>query len=149
MTRNQWIGLAIAGLVLSFLIGFIPSWSRSRALERELRETRFELEMARLQGRLGAALAEASRSNYERARQLMTGVFSGLQENVGRVRDTAQQRELQLVLQQRDEIITLLSRAEPESTQRLMLLYTRFFAAVDPLGREAPTALTPSPAEGR
>ncbi len=155
MTRNQTIGLVIGGFVLAFLIGFIPAWMRSRSLESDLREvrveqeqTRFELEMARLQGRLGAALAESNRSNYERARQLMTGFFSELQQNIGRVQDAAVRQELQTILNQRDEIITMLSRAEPESTQRLMLLYTRYFAAMDPVGREAPTALTPSPPEG-
>ncbi len=145
MTRNQTIGLVIAGFVVAFLIGFLPSWSRMRSQERELQEVRHELEIARLQGRLGAALAEAQRSNYERARQLMSDFFSGVQQNLGRVQDPAQRQALQEILRQRDEIITMLSRAEPESTQRLMLLYTRYFAAMDPVGREAAPALTPSP----
>ena len=144
MTRNKWIGLAVTGVLIAFLIGFVPSWMRARSLDRELTETRHELAIARLQGRLGASLAEAQRSNYERARQLMTGFFTGLQQNLPRVEDPAQRRELQAILQQRDEIITLLSRAEPESTQRLMLLDTRYFAAMDPAGQETPTALTPS-----
>jgi hypothetical protein len=144
MTRPKLIGLIVAGIAVAFFLGFLPQWSRARGLERELGDTRFELEIARLQGRLGAALAESQRSNYERARQLMTGFFSGVQQNLGRVEDPAQQQELRAILGQRDEIITLLSRAEPESTQRLMLLYTRYFAAMDPAGQATPTALTPS-----
>ncbi|CAN5644147.1 hypothetical protein BH23GEM3_BH23GEM3_25840 [soil metagenome] len=143
MTRNKWIGLAVAGLIVAFLIGFVPTYSRARTLDRELTETRHDLEIARLQGRLGAALAESHRSNYERARQLMAGFFTELQQSLGQVRDPTQQQELRAILQQRDEIITLLSRAEPESTQRLMLLYTRYFAAMDPAGQGAP-AVTPS-----
>ncbi len=148
MTRNQTIGLVIAGFVLAFLIGFIPSWTRVRAQERQLEEVRHELQVAQLQGRLGAALAESHRSNYERARQLMSGFFAEAQQLLPQVRDARQRQELQTILQQRDEIITMLSRAEPESTQRLMLLYTRYFAALDPVGRQSPTALTPSPPGG-
>jgi hypothetical protein len=149
MTQNRWVALAIAGLVLAFLIGFIPSWSRSRALDRQLGEsrsgleqTRHELELYQVQGRLGAAMVEAQRSNYERSRQLMTQVFTDLQANLERM-DPRQRQAAELILAQRDEIITQLSRAEPESTQRLMLLYTRLFAAVDPLGRDAPASVTP------
>jgi len=144
MTRNQWIGAGVGAVVVAFLIGYLVSWTSVRALdgqlastEVQLEETRFELELYRLQGQLGAALAEAQRSNFERARQLMTGVFSGLQENLGRMQDPERQAAAQRILAQRDELITLLSRAEPEATQRLMLLYTQFFAAVDPIGREA------------
>jgi uncharacterized membrane protein YccC len=144
MTPNRWIGLAVLGLALAFLIGFIPSWSRLRALEQQLERTELELQMSRLQGRLGAAHAEAQRSNYERARQLMTQVFAGLQANLPQITDPEQRQAAELILGQRDEIITQLSRAEPESTHRLMLLYTRMFATVDPLGRAAPQAVTPS-----
>jgi hypothetical protein len=144
MTRSRAIALVILGHVLAFLIGFLPPWSRTRTLSRELAETRHELALARLEGQLGAALAESQRSNYERARQLMTGFFSGAQQRLPQVTDAERHQALQQILAQRDEIITLLSRAEPESTQRLMLLYTRYFAAIDPVGREAPTALTPS-----
>jgi uncharacterized membrane-anchored protein YhcB (DUF1043 family) len=151
MTQNRWVALAIVGLVLAFLIGFVPSWSRARALDSalgetrsELETTRFELDLYQVQGRLGAALAEAQRSNYERSRQLMTQVFSGLQANLPRMTDPDRRQAAELILAQRDEIITQLSRAEPESVQRLMLLYTHLFAVVDPLGRDAPAPVTPT-----
>jgi septal ring factor EnvC (AmiA/AmiB activator) len=150
MTRNQWIGAAAAAVVLAFLIGFFVSWSRARTLDRQLGEsrteleaTRFELELYQTQGRLGAALAEAQRSNYERVRQLMTQVFSELDASRDRIADPERRQAAELILAQRDEIITQLSRAEPESVQRLMLLYTRMFAAVDPIGRDAPATVTP------
>jgi hypothetical protein len=148
MTRNQWIGAAVGAVVAAFLVGFFVSWTSVRALDRELgatdaelEDTRFELELYRLQGRLGAALAEAQRSNFERSRQLVSGVFAGLQENLGRIQDPERRAAAQRILAQRDELITLLSRAEPEATQRLMLLYTQLFAAIDPIGGEA--AVTP------
>lgn len=150
MSRYQWIGICVGAAVVAFLAGYLVSWSGARTLEGRLREsqatlesTRHELEVYRLQGRLGAALTEAQRSNYERARQLMTQVFSDLQANLERLEDPQRRQAAERILAQRDELITQLSRAEPESTQRLMLLYTQWFAAVDPLGREAPAPVTP------
>lgn len=136
--------LGVVALALVFALGFFPQWSRAGSLQAELERTQHELTMARLEGRLGAALAESQRSNYERARQLMADFYPDLQDNLARVGDPADRRALQAILDQRDEVITLLSRAEPESTQRLMLLYTQYFQAVDPAAGTAP-AVTPSP----
>lgn len=143
MKRPQLIAAAAAALLAAFALGFFPQWSRAGALSAELDATRGELRFARMEGVLGAALAESLRSNYERSRQLMASFFTELQRRAGEVEDPARRRELEAILAQRDEVITLLSRAEPESTQRLMLIYTRYFAAMDPAGRSA--AVTPSP----
>ena len=144
MDRPKLIGLAVLAALVLFLLGFLPQWSRARGLSRELGETRQELRIARLESRLGAALTESLRSNYQRSRQLTAEFFSGLQGAVGQVEDPARRRELQAILAQRDEMITLLSRAQPESTQRLMLLYTTYHAAVDPADR--PLVTPPPPA---
>ena len=143
MSRPRLIAAAAAALVVVFALAFLPQWTRARRLSGELAAAREELRFARLEGVLGAALAESLRSNYERSRQLMAGFFSQLQAGVGEVEDDTRRRELEAILAQRDEVITLLSRAQPESTQRLMLIYTRYFAAMDPAGRSA--AVTPSP----
>ncbi|HEX2187871.1 MAG TPA: hypothetical protein VHG51_03185 [Longimicrobiaceae bacterium] len=143
MQRPQLAALAAVALVVAFALGFFPQWSRARTLAAERDAARRELRFARMEGVLGAALAESLRSNYERSRQLMAGFFTDLQQRAGEVEDATKRRELDAILAQRDEVITLLSRAEPESTQRLMLIYTRYFAAMDPAGRSA--AVTPSP----
>lgn len=148
---RRTLALVAAGLVIAFLLGFVPELAAKRRADRslassrqELAATRQELGLARLQGRLGAAVAEAMRSNYERSRQLMAGYFTGLQDAQPAVRDRRRRQAFGAILAQRDEIITLLSRAQPESSQRLMLLYTSMFAAMDPQGAVAP-AVTPSP----
>lgn len=135
----------IAAAVVAALLLFFPQWSRARRLDGELERTRHELKFARLEGRLGAALSESLRSNYERARQLMVEFYGELQGSVGTVRDAGQRRALDGILRERDEIITLLARANPESTQRLMLLYTSYFTAMDPAGRGTPAATPPPP----
>jgi hypothetical protein len=145
MDRNRWIGIAVLAAVLAFAAGFLPQWQRARTLDRDLTATRHELATARLQGRLGAAVTESMRSNYERSRQLMTDFFRDAQAHLAAVEDPRQRQELQGMLRERDELITLLARSEPESTQRLMLLYTRFFTAFDPAAERAPTSVTPSP----
>ena len=144
--RPKLIGLAVLAALVVFLLGFLPQWSRANRRGEELRETQHELRMARLEGRLGAALTESLRSNYERSRQLMADFFSELQGSLGEVEDAGRRQALQGVLAQRDEIITLLSRAQPESTQRLMLLYTAYHAAANPGDRPAITPSAPPPA---
>lgn len=146
MSRTQRTGLLVLVLALVFLLGFVPQWLRVRSLDSQLNESRYELALLELEGRAGAALAEAQRGNYERARQLMTGFFSGLQGRTVTFEPSARQ-EVEAILRQRDEIITLLSRAEPEAVSRLNLIYTRYFAIAHPLGREAPASVTPSPSD--
>jgi hypothetical protein len=141
--ERRTIGLAAAGLLIAFLLGFVPTYAAKRHAQHELEAARLELRLSRLQGRLGAAMAESLRSNYERARQLMAGYFSDLQGAVGQVENPAEKQALNAILAQRDEMITLLSRAQPESTQRLMLLYTQMFAATDPQGAVAPAVTLP------
>jgi hypothetical protein len=142
LTRAVLIGTLIAA---AFLLGFVPQWLRSRSLDSHLAAVRHERTMLDLGGRLGAALAEAQRGNYERARQLMTGFFSELQGRLDTIQEPGQREAATVVLRERDEIITLLSRAEPEAVSRLNLLYTRYFSAFHPTGRTSPTAVTPSP----
>ena len=141
---RRTLALVAAGLVIAFLLGFVPQTIAKRNANRDLAAATQELRLSRLQGRLGAALAESLRSNYERSRQLMAGYFSGLQDALPGVENARQRQALSAILAQRDEMITLLSRAQPESSQRLMLLYTSMFTAVDPQGTLAP-AVTPSP----
>jgi hypothetical protein len=141
---RRTLALVAAGLVIAFLLGFVPEWMGKRNADRDLAAARQELRLSRLQGRLGAAVAEAMRSNYERSRQLMAGYFSGLQDALPAVDNPRQHTALSGILAQRDEMITLLSRAQPESSQRLMLLYSTMFTAIDPQGAVG-TTVTPTP----
>jgi type II secretory pathway pseudopilin PulG len=142
---RRTLALVIAGLLIAFLLGFVPQWMAKRDAHRSLAEARLELRLSRQQGRLGAALSESLRSNYERARQLMAAYFTDLQGTVGAVEDPRRRQTLNGILAQRDEIITQLSRAQPESSQRLMLLYTSMFTAVDPQGAVGTTVTPPPP----
>ncbi|MQA88998.1 MAG: hypothetical protein GEU90_02005 [Gemmatimonas sp.] len=143
-SRATRIGLLVAALTISFLLGFVPQWRRAQSLEDRIEEMASDLAILDVEARLGAALAESQRANYERARQLMVGVFSELQSRRGQVANPARRAEIDALLGQRDEIITLLSRAAPESVSRLNLMYTAFFAAFHSEGAASPPAATPS-----
>ncbi|HUE97582.1 MAG TPA: hypothetical protein VMN39_13055 [Longimicrobiaceae bacterium] len=144
MSREQKIGLLVAALVVVFLLGFLPQWTRVRNLEGELRQAHVEIVTLDLQGRLGAALAESQRGNYEQARQLMTEFFSVLQIRAGEIGGPARQQEIQAILAERDELITLLSRAQPEASSRLNLMYSRYFAAMGTASSDATRSVTPA-----
>lgn len=138
MDRNRQITLLVGIALAAFLLGFVPQWMRANRTGDELKAARLELRMAQTQGKIGAALTEALRSNYERARQLMTEVYAELQSAAPGLEGT-QRREVDAVLAGRDEMVTLLARAAPESSQRLMLLYTRYHNAFQPPAGAATT----------
>lgn len=142
MERNRLIAIALGIAVVAFLAGFLPQWVRANRNGDQLEVTRFELSASRTEGKIAAALSESLRSNYERSRQLMAEVYAEMQGLLPRV-DERQRRELQAILAGRDEMITLLARAAPESSQRLMLIHTRYRAAMH--GEATPVAETPAP----
>ncbi len=125
MDRNRLIAIGLAIAVVAFLAGFLPQWARANRTADALEAARYELAVSQTEGKIAAALTESLRSNYERARQLMTEVY-GEVERLAPSATAAQRRELDAILAQRDEIITLLARAAPESSQRLMLTHTRY-----------------------
>jgi hypothetical protein len=131
MDRNRQIAFAVGIALAAFLLGFVPQWMRANRNGDQLQTARQELRMSRTEAKIGAALTEALRSNYERARQLMTEVYAELQSAAPGLEGT-QRREVDAILAARDEHITLLARAAPESSQRLMLLYTRYHNAFAP-----------------
>lgn len=138
MDRNRLFAIAAGIALAAFLLGFLPQWSRANGLRDRLQTTRHDLRMSRVEGQIGAAMAEAQRSNYEQARQRMTAVYRELQSAAPSL-EGAQRREADAILAQRDEIITLLARAAPESRERVMLIYTRYHNAFHP------AAITPAP----
>lgn len=143
LRRGLWL---VAAFALGLAIGFLPQWRTSRDLRERLDEVTHRLEVARLQSALGAALAEVEAGEYERARQLASSFYTGLEALEGEVRDEAQTVVLDDIALGRDQMITLLSRAEPEARGRLAAVYSRYFAAMqqpDPEGPAPPATAAP------
>jgi hypothetical protein len=133
-TRRRVIIYAVM-LVAAALIGLVPMWLVARERSAKLEITERNLRLCLLENDLASAVIEARRGEYERARVLASNFFTSLLEQVdqlGRPSDLpADRREsLRPLLNQRDEIITLLARNDPAATDRLTELYISFQTAM-------------------
>ncbi len=129
--RTLWMAAAIA---LAFLLGVATQFSRAQRSERELQLAKRALLFTTLEARLGAATLEARRGSYEVARQLASEFYSGLQPHVASTPDAAR-RFFTGVLDQRDAVITELSRGEERAGILLTDLYLQWRSGMAELAR--------------
>ena len=135
---------AFVAVVLSFLAGFGWQWYEANALRDQLAATQQELQIERLRIRLGQAALAAQAGDYEGARQQMSDFFTRLQTVGPTLPDTLAHTSERL-LAMRDDVITGLSRANPEFAGVLYDMLRRFrHAAAPSLGGAAPTGQTGS-----
>ena len=135
-TRRRIIIYA-AVLVAAILIGLVPMWlvARQRGAERD--QAQRNLRLCRLENDLASAVINARRGEYERARLAASSFFTSLLEQVdqiGRPSDLtdAQRNGLRPLLDQRDDVITLLARSDPAAADRLTELYMSLQTAMAP-----------------
>jgi hypothetical protein len=121
-------------LLFGFLLGFVPMWLQSSATAGRLAEAERRLTLAGMQGNLASAAIDARRGDYEPARQSASQFFTSLRAEIdgGDTSDftRAQMAGVQPLLADRDEIITLLSRSDPASADRMSELYLAYRKAV-------------------
>jgi hypothetical protein len=119
-----------AGLLIVFLLGFVPMWLKARTATGSLVEAEHQLSLVRLQNQLASAVIDARRGDYEPARQAASQFFTSLRAEIDKgdaSNFTQAQREgLQPLFAGRDEIITLLARGDPASADRLSDLYVSY-----------------------
>jgi predicted exporter len=120
-----------AVLLAVFLLGLIPMWiaARGRAADRDA--ARRELRLCRLENNLLSAAVESRRGEYESARSAASNFFTSLHEQVDLVSEPsdltpAQKESLRPLLNQRDDLITLLARSDPASADRLAEIYMSY-----------------------
>lgn len=135
--QNSLIGkIAIyaAVLLVVFLLGFVPMWLTARERAYNLAETQRQLKAAQMQNILASAVIDARRAEYEPARQSASDFFTNLQAEMERednpVLTQAQREIIRPLFTQRDEIITLLSRSDPASADRLSNFYVSYRKAI-------------------
>lgn len=113
-----------------FLLGLLPMWFKSsRAIEQRDAAQR-GVRLAQLQNTLAAAVIDVQRGHYEPARQLTSDFYTNLRRQVdgdsGLLFTPSQREGLSSLLTERDELITLLARSDPEATDRLFNVYSTY-----------------------
>ena len=129
--RAKRIAIFAAIVVVAFLLGLVPmgikAWSRARERDAAQRQLR----LCTLQLTLASAAVSARAGNYEPARQATSEFFTALHNQLepsnGSSDLTASQREsVKPLLNERDNLITLLARGDPASADRLSDLYLTY-----------------------
>jgi hypothetical protein len=120
-----------AGVLLAvFLLGFVPVWLKARDCAASLAAVEQQLSLARMQNNLAAAVIDARRGDYEPARQAVSQFFTSLRAEADKADASmltrAQRDGVEPLFAGRDEVITLLARADPASADRLSDLYVSY-----------------------
>lgn len=129
VARLKRLGVYATVVFVAFLIGFVPMWlvARTRANERDAVQQ--ALRLTQLENTLAAAAIQARRGDYEPAREAASTFYTNLRAELDRSRSgfSVSQREMmQSLLAQRDELITLLARADPAVAERLGDAYVSY-----------------------
>jgi hypothetical protein len=129
---HAWLWGLLA-VVLAFFIGFFWQFYQATTVRQTLAATETELMVERLRVQLSNAAIAAQAGRYEAARREMSDFFNRLQ-----IQEWALPRELRPVadefLAMRDDIITGLSRGNPEYAGVLFGMLDRFDHAMPAQG---------------
>lgn len=121
-------------VVLAFVLGFVPMWLSNRQLSADLANRDKQLRRSRIQNTLTAATIYARRGEYETARQHTSTFFTDVRAEMDKgdqgVLTEQERTALDRVMTERDEIITLLSRNDPASAERLSNVFVEYVGVV-------------------
>ena len=125
--KSSWPLFFLIGLLVAFLLGFIPMWMKARDQSTVREKAEHELTLMRIVKDLGSATIDARRAEYEAARVEASAFFTAAHFEIDQQDKsplTQQQRNgLLPLLAPRDELITLLARSDPASADKLSNLY--------------------------
>ncbi|MGI8556640.1 MAG: hypothetical protein ACR2LT_09840 [Pyrinomonadaceae bacterium] len=132
-------GFAVA-LFIAFLFGLIPMWLSASETVRQRNAAQENLRLSLLQNRLATAAINARRGEYEPARIAASDFYTDLRAEVDRPESAFTARQIkaaQPILQQRDEIITLLAKNDAATGDRLADLYLNYLQAINSPAQKA------------
>src|SRR5258705_9448945 len=120
--KSSWPLIILIGVLVAFLLGFIPMWLKARDQSKAREKAEHELTLTRIVKDLGSAAIDARRAEYETARVEASAFFTAAHYEIDQ-RDksplTQQQRDgLLPLLAPRDELITLLARSDPAAADK-------------------------------
>lgn len=142
---GMWTVLGLTGVLVVFLVGFLPSYLYSRSVakdlvqaeervalaESRLSEVEFDLELARLRGELGELLQAVNENNFGTAANKASEFFDGVRQaatSEHAVANSTRREALDTVLARRDEISSDLARADAGVKAKIEALYMQFAA---------------------
>jgi hypothetical protein len=133
MKTTSWMKRAAryAGVLLAgFLLGIIPIGLKTLEYSNSLAATKHQFALIAIPNSLASAVIDARRSDYEPARQAVSDFFTALRSQTDNTNDSAfsqaQREAVMPLLARRDELITLLARADPASADRLTDIYVSY-----------------------
>ena len=130
------LNIYIVLILVSFLVGFAPMWLQVRQNAGALSDAQNQLRQAQIQNSLAASVIDARRGDYEPARVATSSFYTALRTEFDRSTDSAysqpQRDALMPLFARRDEIITLLSRNDPASADRLSDVFASYTKSMTP-----------------
>jgi hypothetical protein len=125
------IGIYLAVALGIFFMGLVPMWLKASETASQRDVAQRELRLSRTENSLASAVIDARRGEYETARQTASDFFTALRERVEAAHGTtvlnqSQRESLSKLLNERDQIITLLARSDPAAAARLSDLYVSY-----------------------
>lgn len=132
---RAWLFIIFA-VVVAFGAGYGWQYMRATELQQQLATVQNELEINKLYVNLGQIGLLAQSGDYEAARRRASAFFTQLQERVDAM-GTEDEARFEPILAQRDEIITALSRANPQSVDLLAALFARISGSQPPPVQQA------------
>lgn len=130
-TTGGWLGWALGALAIGFFVAFIWQFYQATTARGQLSAVEQELVIERLKVRLGQAALAAQSGDYETARRQTSAFYTRLQENTPALTPDVR-RVADDLLAMRDDVITGLSRGNPEYAGVLYGMLETFTNAVDP-----------------
>jgi len=125
--RLKRIAIYAGILVVVFLLGLVPMWLRGRSTAAQRDAAQRQLRLCQIESTLATAALNARRGEYELARKGASEFFTTLhnQIDLASASDFSEKpREgLKQILNERDNVITLLARSDPASADRLLELF--------------------------
>ena len=123
---KQMQRVALAGLV-GLLLGVIPLTFTLYQSHRTATDLRHQLHLSSLENQLARSAVLARHGDYAAARDAASAFFTAASEELATVEpQSARAETLRALLQDRDNVITLLARGDPAGADRLSAMYLSY-----------------------
>lgn len=113
-----------------FLLGFLPMWRKATSAIEQRDAAQREVRLSQMQNSLAVAIVDVQRGDYEPARQTTSEFYKNLRNQIdagsASIFTAIQRERLRPLLDERDQVITLLARSDPDSADRLFSLYSTY-----------------------